>query len=166
MLTTTTLRDGRAVSIRPLQTEDRPLVARILEAMSAEARYRRFLSPMPRIRSKVVDYLANIDGVNHLAAIALHGPEPAGMARVVVAGDQAELAVEISDPFAGVGLGRHLTETVLAMAADRGLVQVDLTVFPDNMAARRLFRNLGAALHFADGLLVGSMPTRLSRPAA
>lgn len=156
----TTLRDGRTVSVRPLDSNDRPLVVGILESMSDNARYHRFLRPMPRIGNDIVDALSAADGVNHLAVIATDGETPAGMARVVTTASEAELAVEISDAYTGAGLGRYLTQTVLAMAADRGLTEVGLYVAPYNTVAHRLFTSLGARFHYEDGLLVGNVSTR------
>jgi ribosomal protein S18 acetylase RimI-like enzyme len=162
-----TLRDNRTVSVRPLDpTTDRQNVSAILNAMSDDARYHRFLRPMPRIRRDLIDALTAADGINHLAVIATDEGNPVGMARVAITATEAELAVEITDAYTGVGLGRHLTETVLAMAADRGLSAVGLYVASDNVAACRLFARLGARFRFENGVLVGSIATRLAPRAA
>jgi RimJ/RimL family protein N-acetyltransferase len=160
------LHDGRTVVIRELAPTDRSLVEQVLEEMSDDALYRRFLRPMPRITGAVVDALADVDGVNHLAVIATNREEPAGMARVVTAAGTTELAVEIADAYTGIGLGRQLTEAVLAMAAAVGLEDVSLYVAPDNVAAYRLFARLGARFRLEDGVLTGSIPTRPASRAA
>lgn len=160
------LRDGRRVAVRALRPTDRRQVAAVLEAMSDNARYQRFLRPMPRIGRHVVDALAGADGVNHIALLAEHEHEPAGMGRIVLAGDAAELAVEIRDEFVGIGLGRYLTETLLTMAGERGVAEVELYVAPDNVGARRLFSRLGARFRVEDGVLRGVLPTAKRHRAA
>jgi len=56
--------------------------------------------------------------------------------------------------------------TVLAVAADRGLAEVEVCVAPSNVAARRLFSGLGADFSLVDGVLVGTVPTRPAPKAA
>ena len=44
-----TLRHGLKVAVRPLRDTDRPRIAEGFQLLSAESRYRRFLSGKPRL---------------------------------------------------------------------------------------------------------------------
>jgi hypothetical protein len=45
----TTLRDGSRVAIRPIEPDDREMLAEGFGRLSPESRYRRFFTPMPAL---------------------------------------------------------------------------------------------------------------------
>ena len=104
-----------------------------------------------------MDLLTDIDGVRHLAWIAQCDGRPAGVVHVVLTEADAELAVEVADPFTGRGLGRMLCNVAVTEASMRGMDCFTLYVHPQNHAAVRLFRSMGARFRYNDNLLEGRL---------
>ena len=65
-----TLTDGTPVRLRPLGPADRERLRAGFERLSPESRYRRFLSPTPRLTERMLTYLTDTDGWNHVAIVA------------------------------------------------------------------------------------------------
>lgn len=147
------LRDGRRVRIRPLVPEDRAEIARALDRMSSRSLYFRFHRVVERLSDAELQYLADVDQERHVAwgAIALDDPgRPGiGVARFVRDADdpsRAQVAIAIIDDYHRAGLGRVLLQTLLVTAAQVGVQTLVAEVLPDNIAALRLFRSVGAEL--------------------
>lgn len=154
------------IEIRPLTPGDVASVAEVIEAMSPESRFFRFLSPLPRVSGTTLQLLAAADPDTHLVIVARVEGRAVGMARVVRTEDSAELGVEVADAYAGRELGRELVSRVLAAAADWGITEVSLLVHPENHRAVKLFRSFGARFRIEEGMLVGAMPVPASMGAA
>jgi ribosomal protein S18 acetylase RimI-like enzyme len=154
------------IDIQPLTPGDIASVAEVIEAMSPESRFFRFLSPLPRVSATTLQLLASADPDAHVVTVARVDGRAVGMARVVRAEDSAELAVEVADAYAGRGLGRELVTRVLAAAAGWGITEVSLLVHPENHRAVKLFRSLGARFRIEEGMLVGALPVPSSMEVA
>ena len=61
------LPNGTVVSLRPLGPDDRERLAVGFERLSAESRYRRFMTPTPRLSAGELNYFSKIDYRNHFA---------------------------------------------------------------------------------------------------
>jgi GNAT superfamily N-acetyltransferase len=99
--------------IRPLRTDDGPLLDRVMDGMSVQSRYQRYHTPKPALTRRDREYLTAVDGRDHLALVALspYGT-PLGVARAVRLQDDgaaAEVGVEVIDARQGHGLGSELT---------------------------------------------------------
>jgi RimJ/RimL family protein N-acetyltransferase len=106
--------------IRPLKTDDGPLLDRVMDGMSTQSRYQRYHVPKPRLNRRDREYLTAVDERDHLALVAIspYGT-PLGVARAVRLRDDpdaAEVGVEVIDARQGHGLGTELT-TLLARRA-------------------------------------------------
>jgi RimJ/RimL family protein N-acetyltransferase len=106
--------------IRPLKTDDGPLLDRVMDGMSTQSRYQRYHVPKPRLNRRDREYLTAVDERDHLALVAIspYGT-PLGVARAVRLRDDpgaAEVGVEVIDAHQGQGLGTELT-TLLARRA-------------------------------------------------
>jgi acetyltransferase len=155
------------ISIRPVRHGDEPLVQEIIDGMSPESRYFRFLQAMPKLSDGMRRTLANVDGVRHKAWAAYMGDRPVGIVRLVVDqhGDY-ELSVAVVDAVHRRGIGRKLVTTALEGAARDGVESVTLMVHPENGASISMFRRLGASFRFEFGLLVGTLPAHVTAEAA
>ena len=155
---------GPDITIRPVRHGDELLVQEIVDGMSPESRYYRFLQAMPRLSPGMRRLLADVDGVRHRAWAAYVGDRPVGVVRLVAdqTGDH-ELSVAVVDAMHRRGVGGALIATALAAADEAGIDAVSIMVHPENAASIRMFRKLGAKFRFEFGLLVGRLPVR--RPA-
>lgn len=100
--------------IRPVAPRDRSRFLDGLNQISKDTLFMRFLSPNRQLSSSQVDYLLNVDFVDHFAfAVVLDEPSYPGMAitryiRSYENPKEAEWAVTVVDCYQGLGLGRIL----------------------------------------------------------
>ena len=66
------LRDGKSVSLRPIEPGDRERLRRAFDRLGPESRYRRFFSPVDHLTESQLDYLTQVDHHDHEALVALH----------------------------------------------------------------------------------------------
>ena len=139
------------VVIRPIRPEDRDLLAAAHARLSDETKRRRYLVPKPRLTSRELSYLTEVDGIDHVALIAQSADdgELLGVARFVrVPGDPetAEAAIVVADACQGQGLGRRLGQALSDAARERGVRRFSATMLSDNAAAHRLFASISRRL--------------------
>ena len=163
MATIFRLRDGTAVTLRPLAAGDRALIVDAFERLSPRSRYLRFFTPVPRLPKRTPDRLMDVDQVDHVALIALHEGRAAGVVRAVRDPDDrslAHLAITVVDDYQGRGLGRALIAAIRDAAAASGVRALVLDVHPENGVMLRLARSLGVSLGYRDGALHGRLALR------
>jgi len=142
------LGDGTRLSMRPLTRDDRDGMLALFHRLSAESRWRRFMSPKPTLAPRELDYLTDVDHITHVAFTAVDERDGSlvGVARYVRhAGSEtsAELAVEVVDELQRRGIGTALCRLVVQRARDNGLTLLTATALWNNQPARRLLRRLG-----------------------
>lgn len=172
----TTLSDGTAVRLRVIRPEDKPLLAAGLRRLSPESARQRFLTVKPRLTSRELRYLTEIDGIDHVAVVAVlpHDPQTlVAVGRFVrdpERRDEAEVAIVVGDALQGLGLGRTLGLALADEAQARGIRRFTATLLGSNVAARRLFTAIYGRLEarYQDGLqeLVLELPARQHPPLA
>ena len=143
------LRDGSRVRIRQGHRSDRDLLVQVFEHLSAESRYRRFLTPMLELGDAALRRLTAIDHHDHEAMIALDeaGDEALGVARYVRCAerpDMAEVAVTVVDDWQGRGLGTLLLEVISARAREERVRTFTALMLASNGEMMHLLRELGA----------------------
>jgi GNAT superfamily N-acetyltransferase len=143
------LRDGSRVRIRQGHRTDRDLLVRVFEHLSAESRYRRFLTPMLELDDAALRFLTAIDHHDHKALIALDeaGTEAVGVARYVRYPERpgvAEVAVTVVDDWQGRGLGTLLLAAISARAREEGVRTFTALMLAFNGEMMHLLRELGA----------------------
>ena len=147
------LHGGTRVLIRPIAPEDKACLADGLRRLSAETIRRRFLAAKPRFSSSELRYLTEVDGVNHIALVAMDADAPGqliGVARCVRLPDRpdtAEMAIVVGDPWQNQGLGRELALRLADEALAVGIRSFAATILADNEPARRLMRTFERRLH-------------------
>ena len=145
---TVTLRDGTEVYIRPIEPDDKDKLRLGFERLSRESRYRRFLTPMPRLSPRLVRYLTEIDHHDHEAMVAetVEGGEPVGVARYIRAHDDptsAEVAVTVVDEWQGKGAATALLRRLAMRAMDEGVDRVAATCLATNTDVLDLLEGVG-----------------------
>jgi len=137
-LETVVLNDGSEVVLRLLRPDDKDRLAAGFARLSSESRYQRFFTGKERLTETELRYLTDVDGDRHFAicAIAPDG-EGAGVARFIRMPKEpevAEFAITVVDEMQRRGLGRILTDRLLAAASERGVKLLRAEVLADNRA--------------------------------
>ena len=129
--------------LRPIAPDDKALLQAGVAALSPQSAYGRFLTGKSSLTPAELRYLTEVDGVDHIALLVLHGIELVAVGRIVrdqTQRDIAELAVVVADDWQRRGIGRTLTrELTLRSGVDR----VSGTMLATNRAALALMRGIG-----------------------
>lgn len=142
------LADGARVLVRPIAPVDRALVADVLERLSDDSRYRRFLAHRSAFTDLELDYLTDVDHRDHEALIAIDVKTgvAVGVARYVrVAPRTAELAVTVVDEWQGRGVGWRLLRLLARRARREGVDRFIAVTVAGNQPALRLLDRLADA---------------------
>ena len=145
--------DGSPVTIRPIRAEDAPLEQDFVQHLSADSRYKRFMSSMKELPPGKLRYLTEIDYVRHLALIAIIERDgqavEIGVARYVAGpkGDDCEFAIAIDDTWQGSGVAGILMLTLIDAARARGMTSMEGFILAGNDKMLKFARQLGFTLH-------------------
>ncbi len=121
------LKDGTAVTIRPIHPTDEPLMRELLYTLSQETIYYRFMSHIRRFPRKQVQ---NFVFVNHRTDVAIvatvpsaHGEDIVGVGRYYLdeKTNYAEVAFVVHDAWQNRGIVTALLETLIAIARKNGI---------------------------------------------
>ncbi|HET9769666.1 MAG TPA: GNAT family N-acetyltransferase [Acidimicrobiia bacterium] len=162
------LADGTPVTVRPFRPGDGSLLVAGFDRMSPESRYRRFLTPMPRLTGSMLAFLTSVDGVDHRAWGAIvdepGGEFAAGVVRWVrTRADPAvaDMAVTVVDDYQGRGLGGLLVDVAVRDASAFGVERFEGAVLAENLPSRRMLARPGATFRpDGGGVLAFTLPLR------
>ena len=156
--------NGSRVTIRPTLPQDLELQREFFHSLSAEGRYRRFLSPLNELPEAVAQRFKSIDYRSHLALLAEVFEDSReimiGEARYVIEqGDPAscEFAIAVADDWQAKGIGRALLARLEREAAASGIRGMFADTLYDNKAM------LGLAARSGYGLKANREDARLVR---
>ena len=152
---------ARALLYRRLELSDRAAVGAMLEDLSPTTRFRRFLTPIPRITESHLDQLVAVDHADRRALGCFEGEELVGLAHCYTCPDAvatAEIAIVVADRWQRRGIGSELVSRLLDLARAGGLRRVLVTAHADNVGALLLLRRAfpGARLAISGGIVEGS----------
>ncbi|KWR90770.1 GNAT family N-acetyltransferase [Cupriavidus sp. IDO] len=140
------VRGGECVTLRSAHAADEIAVRQMVDGLSRESRYFRFLTG-GRVVEHIVDGLvAPGRGGVALVVMARHGDEEAVIAngQYVVTGDRvAEFAVVVADAWQGQGLGRRLINKLQQLARSAGLRLMRGDVLSENRRMLAILRDCG-----------------------
>ena len=154
--------------IEPLSPGDIASITELFDGMSARSRRQRFLASVPRLTTKMLAHLSDVDGVRHIAVAARARGRCVGIARaVVVRGDPsvADLAVAVADAHQGKGLGRRLVAALANEACALGIRELEATMDPGNLAALALARRVPSTASYDEGLIRARWSLACGAPA-
>jgi GNAT superfamily N-acetyltransferase len=140
-----------SVVIRPIRPDDRDLLAQAHSRLSPETVRRRYLTYKPRLTERDLSYLTEVDGVDHVALVAVEDGRIVGVARWVRLPEDpetAEAAIVVADDHQGHGLGRRLGDAMADAARERGVKRFSAVLLSDNVAAHRLFDAMSERLDY------------------
>src|SRR3954453_3643013 len=144
-----TLGDGSTIVIRPIQADDRGLLARMFDRLSDEGRRGRFRGRVESLTEEDLDYLTDVDQYRHdaLVAVDAQSHEAVGVARYVrLPGrrELAEVAVEVVDEWQRRGVATALLVELTERARAAGVQEYSAIVAPDNQVMNDVLERLGA----------------------
>jgi GNAT superfamily N-acetyltransferase len=154
--TVDTLRDGTSVLVRPLLYSDRTELSERYEQLSPESRRLRFFGAPDHLSPAQLEYLTNVDHVDHAALgawLLTEGTPGAGVARYIRLRDEptvAEAAVTVVDELHGRGLGTILLRRLADWAAERGIRSFVTYALWDNVPVLEGLRQAGARISPAE----------------
>ena len=149
----TRLPDNSPLIVRPIRPEDKGLLVHGLARMSPASRHARFLAPKQRFTLSELRYLTEVDGVDHVAYVALRADAPrelVAVGRMVRHKDEpaaAEIAIAVCDSWQRRGVGALLGDVLATAARDREIRWLTATMNAGNVAAHRLFNHVSTQLH-------------------
>jgi len=146
------LRDGSSVLVRLVAPEDKTTLTDAFERLSAESRYRRFLSAKPRLTDAELRYLTEVDHHDHEAVVAFDPDtgQGVGVARFVRDPDRpraAEAAVTVPDDWHGRGVGTELLHVLAERARTEGIDRFTALLLAENRDMLDLLERLGPIRH-------------------
>ena len=153
-----TLKDGTAVTIRPIRPEDEPAMVRFHETLSERSVYLRYfhlINLEQRTTHERLTRICFIDYDREMALVAEHRNPSTGESEILGVGRmtkihgtrEAEVAVLVSDKCQGRGLGKELLARLQLVAADEKLTKLSADILPDNKEIIRLCEKLGFTLN-------------------
>jgi protein lysine acetyltransferase len=141
------IRDGTELMLRPILPGDSQRTVHGNVHFSSETLYRRFMTP--RVPSTaLMDYLSQVDYVDHFVWVVIDGIDPIADARFVR--DQhdttlAEIAFTVADAYQGRGIGTFLIGALSVAARVDGVERFSGRIFSDNLPMRKIMDHFGAS---------------------
>ncbi len=143
------LRDGTAVSIRPITDEDVTLERRFIEGLSPQSSRFRFLGEVKTPSPELLRQFTHLDHASEVAFVALiadgTGDREIGVSRYSARTDglSCECAVAVSDEWQQRGLATLLMGHLIDVARQKGIASMYSIDANDNFAMRDLAEHLG-----------------------
>lgn len=124
-----TMHDGTVATVRPILPQDAPLEAALVDGLSSESRYARFLVGGGHLSDEMLAAYTQVDYVNHLALVVSVADADAGErliadGRFVLEDGVAEFALLVADAWQGKGVGRRLFAMLVRAARAAGAREV------------------------------------------
>jgi acetyltransferase len=155
------LRGGGQYTIRPIRPDDAQMLQALVKSLSPESRYFRFVSSLTELPPGMLSRFTLIDYDREMALVAVHQTREAGadgefvtterivgVSRYVtnVDGTTCEFALVVADDFGGKGLGSRLMLSIMEVAREKGLTEIEGLVLVNNPGMLRLMKGLGYSI--------------------
>ena len=148
------LNDGTEITIRPIRPEDEPLLVKFHYTLSERSVYLRYFHWMKleqRTEHERLTRMCFIDYDRQMAFVAERNDEIRGEREIVGVGrlvkshigEEAELAVIVSDQFQKRGIGSALVRQLVDFAREEKLTRVTATVLFENRPMQKIFERAG-----------------------
>ena len=152
------MRGGGEYTIRPIHPDDAEMLQELVQNLSPESRYFRFVSSLKELPPSMLSRLTLIDYDREMALVAIHrerqdGPQGetieveriVGVSRYITNPDKSscEFSLVVADDFNGKGLGSRLMLSIMEEARDKGLAEIEGLVLANNPGMLKLMKSLG-----------------------
>jgi len=152
------LRGGGEYIVRPIHPDDADMLQEMIQHLSSESRYFRFVSSIVELPPAMLARFTLIDYDREMALVAVYkerrtGPDGemheteriVGVSRYITNPDQSscEFALVVADDFSGKGLGSRLMLSIMDVAREKGLAEIEGLVLANNPSMLKLMKSLG-----------------------
>jgi len=143
------LSDGTGVTLRPIKSEDEPLVHEMLATLSEETLKERFFQIIKSITHEMLTKMCNIDYDREMTMVA-EIRDDQRRKLIAIGGlmvephfNKGEFAVVVHDKYQGKGTGYKLVDTLIGIAQEKGLEELYGIVLSDNKRMLQVCQKLG-----------------------
>ena len=151
------LEDGTEIVIRPIRPEDEPLLVNFHHMLSERSVYMRYFHWMKleqRTQHERLTRMCFIDYDRQMAFVAESHDPSTGIRQIVAVGrlvkshtgEEAELAIIVSDRFQKRGIGTAIVGQLVDFARNEKLQRITATVLFENRPMQKVFQKLGFQL--------------------
>lgn len=159
------LRGGGTYVVRPIRPDDAQMLQTLVQELSPESRFFRFASHFQQLPPSMLARFTLIDYDREMALVAVQKERTAGadgefveterivgVSRYITNPDQTscEFSLLVADSLKGMGLGSRLMESIIDVAREKGLAEIEGLVLSNNAGMLRLMRSLGFAIKTFD----------------
>jgi acetyltransferase len=152
------LKGGGDYTVRPIQPDDATMLQEFVRRMSPESRYFRFVSSIQELPATMLSRFTLIDYDREMALVALLRERSTneegetveteriiGVSRYITNPDSesCEFSLVVADDFKGQGLGSRLMLSIMDVAREKGLSEIDGLVLANNPNMLKLMKSLG-----------------------
>ena len=152
---------GGEYTVRPIHPDDAQMLQQLMGHLSPASRYFRFISSMVELPPSMLARFTLIDYDREMALVAVarerrtstsgetvETERIVGVSRYVTNPDQSscEFALVVADDFSGKGLGSRLMLSIMDVARDKGLSEIEGLVLTKNPGMLKLMKSLGYAV--------------------
>tara|TARA_R110000824_G_scaffold82784_1_gene207555 strand:- start:555 stop:1169 length:615 start_codon:yes stop_codon:yes gene_type:complete len=145
------LDNGTHICLRRVRHSDLGEIEKGISQLSDQSRYLRFFSGSKTMPPSVVERLASVDGIKHLAWGMVNMDEndhpaiaAAHVFREAETSDTGEFAIAVLDQYHGLGVARLLMTAMFLDCYCEGLRQLRIDILRSNKKAYGLIRAIGA----------------------
>ncbi len=149
-----TMRDGRAVTIRPIRPEDEPLMASFHQTLSERSVYMRYFQALglsQRVAHERLTRICFIDYDREMALVADRKDSKTEAHEIVAVGrlsksrgtNEAEVALLVTDRFQRLGLGTELLRRALEVGRAEKIERIVAEILRENAQMIRVCQRLG-----------------------
>ena len=149
---------GGVYTVRPVHPDDAQMLQNLVQHLSPESRWFRYVSHFRELPASMLSRFTLIDYDREMALVAVvrerkldtaglatESERIVGVSRYITNADQSscEFSLVVADDFSGKGLGSHLMESIIDVARDKGLAEIEGLVLTENAEMLKLIKRLG-----------------------
>jgi len=152
------MKGGGEYVIRPIHPDDADMLQQLVAGLSPESRYFRFVATISELSPAMLSRFTLIDYDREMALVAvlkdrkineegvsIETQRIIGVSRYITNPDvvSCEFSLLVADEFSGKGLGSRLMLSIMDVARDKGLKEIEGLVLANNPGMLKLMTGLG-----------------------
>ena len=149
------LKNGKTVPVRPVLPTDESFIVDLLNKLSSDSIYLRFLRPVRTLPKELLFHLTHLDYQNNfaLAAVIREDEKDAVIAVARYGYDPQEhltdFAIVVRDDWQHYGLGKQMLSRIFAIGRQQGIFRFVSIVDSTNIPMKRTLRGLDYTVNYS-----------------